>query len=69
VLTGHGRLDVLVTSAGVQARGTIEQFGVAALRACLDVNVAGTWLACREATRPMRPAGYGPIVTPASALG
>ena len=41
----HGRLDVLVTSAGVQARGTLEQLDVATLRACLDVNVVGTWLA------------------------
>ncbi len=69
VLADHGRLDVLVTSAGVQARGTIEQLDVGALRACLDVNVVGTWLACREAVRPMRSAGYGRIVTLASALG
>jgi gluconate 5-dehydrogenase len=69
VLTDHGRLDVLVTSAGVQARGTIEQLDVGALRACLEVNVVGTWLACREASRPMRSAGYGRIVTLASALG
>ncbi len=69
VLTEHGRLDVLVTSAGVQARGTLEQLDVAALRACLDVNVVGTWLACRAAAAPMRAAGYGRIVTLASALG
>ena len=56
VLTDHGRLDVLVTSAGVQARGTLDQLSVGALRACLDVNVVGTWLACREAARPMRSA-------------
>jgi NAD(P)-dependent dehydrogenase (short-subunit alcohol dehydrogenase family) len=69
VLTDHGRLDVLVTSAGVQARGTIEQLDVGALRACLEVNVVGTWLACREAVRAMRSAGYGRIVNLASALG
>jgi len=64
-----GRLDVLVTSAGVQARGTIDELSVAELRACLDVNVAGTWLACRAAVGPMREAGYGRILTLASALG
>ena len=69
VLAEHGRLNVLVTSAGVQARGTLEQLDVAALRACLDVNVVGTWLACRAAAAPMRAAGYGRIVTLASALG
>jgi NAD(P)-dependent dehydrogenase (short-subunit alcohol dehydrogenase family) len=69
LLAEHGRLDVLVTSAGVQARGGLDELGVAALRACLEVNVVGTWLACRAAARPMRAAGYGRIVTLASALG
>ena len=55
VLADHGRLDVLVTSAGVQARGSLEQLDVATLRTCLDVNVVGTWLACRAAApRPGR---------------
>ena len=69
VLAAYGRLDVLVTSAGGQARGTIDQLSVAELRACLDVNVTGTWLACRAAIGPMRAAGYGRILTLASALG
>jgi NAD(P)-dependent dehydrogenase (short-subunit alcohol dehydrogenase family) len=69
VLAAYGRLDVLVTSAGVQARGTIDELSVADLRACLEVNVVGTWLACRAAIRPMRTAGYGRILTLASALG
>ena len=69
VMADHGRLDVLVTSAGVQARGTLEQLDVTTLRTCLDVNVVGTWLACRAAAVPMRTAGYGRIVTLASALG
>jgi NAD(P)-dependent dehydrogenase (short-subunit alcohol dehydrogenase family) len=69
VLTDHGRLDVLVTSAGVQARGGLDELDVGVLRACLEVNVVGTWLACRAAARPMRSAGYGRIVTLASALG
>ena len=69
VMAAHGRLDVLVTSAGVQARGAIDQLAVADLRACLEVNVVGTWLACRAAVAPMRAAGYGRILTLASALG
>jgi NAD(P)-dependent dehydrogenase (short-subunit alcohol dehydrogenase family) len=69
VMSGFGRLDVLVTSAGVQARGTIDELSVADLRACLETNVVGTWLACRAAVEPMRGAGYGRIVTLASALG
>ena len=69
VVSAYGRLDVLVTSAGVQARGTVDELSVADLRACLDINVVGTWLACRAAVRPMREAGYGRILTMASALG
>ena len=69
VLADLGRLDVLVTSAGVQARGPIDELAAAAFRACLEVNVMGTWLACRAAVGPMRAAGYGRIVTLASALG
>lgn len=65
VMTDHGRLDVLVTSAGVQARGTLDQLDVTTLRACLEVNVVGTWLACRAAAAPMRAAGYGRILTSA----
>ena len=52
-----------------QARGTLDQLDVQTLRACLEVNVVGTWLACRAAARPMRAAGYGRILTLASALG
>lgn len=37
----------MVTSAGVQVRGTIDELSAAGLRACLEVNVVGTWLACR----------------------
>jgi NAD(P)-dependent dehydrogenase (short-subunit alcohol dehydrogenase family) len=68
IVADLGRLDVLVTSAGVQARGTIDQLDVRTLRACLEVNVVGTWLACRAAAGPMRAAGYGRILTLASAL-
>jgi gluconate 5-dehydrogenase len=69
ILADHQRLDVLVTSAGIQARGTLDRLDVQTLRACLEVNVVGTWLACRAAAAPMRAAGYGRILTLASALG
>jgi NAD(P)-dependent dehydrogenase (short-subunit alcohol dehydrogenase family) len=47
VLTDHGRLDVLVTSAGVQARGTLDQLDVSKgavvqLTRSLAVELAGT---------------------------
>ncbi|MFF5207969.1 SDR family NAD(P)-dependent oxidoreductase [Streptosporangium sp. NPDC000396] len=64
-----GRLDILVTSAGIQARGEIGRLGAAELRRCLEVNVVGTFLACQAAVPVMRAAEYGRIVTLASALG
>ena len=69
VLADCGRIDVLVTSADIQARGTLDQLNVQELRAFLEVNVVGTWLACRAAAAPMRAAGYCRILTMASALG
>ncbi|WP_307123355.1 SDR family NAD(P)-dependent oxidoreductase [Streptomyces sp. B1I3] len=69
VLTKYGRVDVLVTSAGVQARGELGALDAATLRRCLDVNVVGTYLACQAVVPAMRRAGYGRIVTMASALG
>lgn len=65
----YGRLDILATSAGVQARGAITDLDVADFRRCLEINVVGTFLACRAAVPLMRAAGYGRIVTLASALG
>jgi NAD(P)-dependent dehydrogenase (short-subunit alcohol dehydrogenase family) len=47
----------------------LDQLGVDASRACPEVSVAGTWLACRAAAAPIRAAGYGRILTMASALG
>ncbi|MGP3915845.1 SDR family NAD(P)-dependent oxidoreductase [Nonomuraea sp. 10N515B] len=69
VVARHGRLDVLVASAGVQARGAIEDLDVTTLRRCLEVNVVGMFLTCQAAVPVMRAAGYGRIITLASALG
>lgn len=52
-----GRLDALVTSAGVVDTTPFMDIGVAQFRRIHDVNVIGTWLCMREAARRMAPGG------------
>jgi NAD(P)-dependent dehydrogenase (short-subunit alcohol dehydrogenase family) len=62
-----GRLDVLVTSAGVGETTPFMQLDVATFRAVHEVNVIGTFLCIREAARRMQPGGC--ICTVASIAG
>lgn len=69
VLDRFGRLDVLVNNAGINIRRPIEQLEVDEFDQVLDVNLKGTWLACRAAVGPMRRRGWGRIVNVSSMLG
>lgn len=69
VMERWGRLDVLVTSAGGLARGSVAELPTEDLHRVFATNVFGTWYACRAASRVMRDAGYGRIVTVGSVLG
>jgi NAD(P)-dependent dehydrogenase (short-subunit alcohol dehydrogenase family) len=65
----HGRLDVLVTCAGLGLSGLLaEQDEVDWLRV-VDVNLNGTYRAIRAALPPMMAQRAGRIVTIASILG
>ena len=52
-----GRIDTLVTSAGVVDTTPFMDIGVDQFRRIHDVNVIGTWLCMREATKHMAPGG------------
>jgi NAD(P)-dependent dehydrogenase (short-subunit alcohol dehydrogenase family) len=65
-----GRLDVMFANAGIRMPGgtvPFEEVSLEAWRAVFDVNVTGTFLACREAARVMKPARAGTILITSSA--
>ncbi len=67
-LESLGGWDVLVNSAGILRRGTIETTSMETWMEVLDVNLKGTWLGCRAAVRHMRGSG-GSIVNLSSVSG
>ncbi|HEX3464307.1 MAG TPA: SDR family NAD(P)-dependent oxidoreductase [Candidatus Elarobacter sp.] len=65
-----GRIDVLVTSAGITGPNTTTwEYPIEAWRDVLDVNLTGTFHCVRAVVEPMRAANYGRIVTIASVAG
>ena len=67
VAARHGRLSVLVNSAGIQRYGTAETTPVSVWDEVLDVNVRSMFLAAGQAVPLMRRSGGGAIVNVASA--
>lgn len=64
-----GSVSGLVTSAGRLARGSALDLSLEDLRAALETNVIGTWLAIRAVLPGMLADGFGRIVTIGSVLG
>ncbi|CCG98182.1 short-chain dehydrogenase/reductase SDR [Fibrella aestuarina BUZ 2] len=63
-----GKIDILVNSAGINIRGPIETLSLDDFTSVQQVNVTGTWLACRAVLPVMKEHGYGRIVNMASML-
>ncbi len=61
-----GRVDILLTAAGVARRAPAEELGMEDWDLVMDTNVKGTFLCCQEAGRVMIGQGGGKIVTVSS---
>ncbi|MER6300072.1 SDR family NAD(P)-dependent oxidoreductase [Kitasatospora sp. NPDC001539] len=68
VLDRHGRLDAVVNNAGAGVVGTIEQDGLAPVRAAMEVNYFGVVEVTRAAMPHLRASG-GRLVTVTSVGG
>jgi NAD(P)-dependent dehydrogenase (short-subunit alcohol dehydrogenase family) len=65
----HGRLDAVVTAAGVAGGGPVHLVDEAEWDRVQDINLKGTFLTCKAALAPMLEARSGAIVTIASVEG
>lgn len=68
-VAAHGRIDVLVNSAGVGGRGAAATYPDELWERVLAINLTGTFLCCRAAGARMIDAGGGVIVNIASIGG
>jgi gluconate 5-dehydrogenase len=62
-LDTFGKIDILVTVAGIAKRFPAEDFPADAFDEVMNINVNGTFLACKHVGRVMKEQGYGKIIT------
>jgi NAD(P)-dependent dehydrogenase (short-subunit alcohol dehydrogenase family) len=58
-MRAHGRIDILLTAAGLNRTSPIVDFSVEDWDAVMDGNVRGSWLTCRAVGRHMIDQGEG----------
>lgn len=69
VIARFRRIDILINSAGINIRGSIEDLTYEQFQQVQKINVDGTWLCCKEVIPHMKSAKYGRIINIASTLG
>ncbi len=69
ILKHYGRIDGLMTCAGISVAGTVTHFDLADWNRALAVNLTGTMLSARAVIPHMVAAGHGSIVTVSSIYG
>jgi gluconate 5-dehydrogenase len=58
-----GRVDILVTVAGLARRHPAEEFPIEDFNQVIDINVRGTFLPCKHVGKIFKQQGYGKVVT------
>ena len=68
IVDKFGKIDILINSAGINIRGSIEDLTRDEFEKVMDVNVTGSWLTCKKVVPVMKKNGYGRIVNLGSML-
>jgi 3-oxoacyl-[acyl-carrier protein] reductase len=68
-LDRFSRVDFLVCNAGIWEGGPIDQMSEEVWDRTIDLNLKGTWAACRAAAPHMKQNGFGRIVIVSSTAG
>jgi|YelNatPaOPRAMG01_1025707.scaffolds.fasta_scaffold188816_1 NAD(P)-dependent dehydrogenase (short-subunit alcohol dehydrogenase family) len=63
-----GKIDILITSAGINLRKNAEDFTIEEAKDVFDTNFFGTWYTCKIVGRHMIERKYGRIITIGSML-
>lgn len=63
-----GKIDILINSAGINIRGNIDGLSPEDFRMVMEVNVTGSWMACRAVVPIMKKNGWGRIINLGSML-
>lgn len=69
IVTDHGRIDILVNSAGIVALAPAEDLTIDAWNKTINVNLSGTFFMSQAVGSVMLKAGYGRIINLASQAG